>query len=159
MKYLILLLSLVFSQVGALITPPSALTSVGRPSIQSRPSTTDTTLSSMAPQFEDEDKKSLSLVSQRQFPMAAAAAATSTGLITGLVSFASYGLAGEEIEMAELPPPYVPALFAVALLIGVGVLTGSLGDVMTEESQLGMQSGARARKEIERSRSSYFKKR
>jgi len=38
------------------------------------------------------------------------------------------------------------------------LLTGSLGDVIDEESQLGMQSGARAKKEMERSRSSYFKK-
>jgi hypothetical protein len=37
-------------------------------------------------------------------------------------------------------------------------LTGSLGDVINEEAQLGMQSGARAKKEIDRSRSSYFKK-
>ena len=37
-------------------------------------------------------------------------------------------------EIAELPPPYVPALFGVALLVGVGLLTGSLGNVMDEES-------------------------
>lgn len=67
-------------------------------------------------------------------------------------------LATEELEYAELPPPYVPALFGVALLVGVGVLTGSLGNVMDEEASLGMQSGARAKKEIERSRSSYFKR-
>jgi hypothetical protein len=41
---------------------------------------------------------------------------------------------------------------------GIGLLTGSLGDVINEEAQLGMQSGARAKKEIDRSRSSYFKK-
>jgi hypothetical protein len=40
----------------------------------------------------------------------------------------------------------------------VALLTGSLGNVMDEEASLGMQSGARAKKEIERSRSSYFKK-
>ena len=66
--------------------------------------------------------------------------------------------ATEEYEIAELPPVYVPALFGVALLVGVGVLTGSLGNVMDEEASLGMQSGARAKKEIERSRSSYFKR-
>jgi len=74
------------------------------------------------------------------------------------VASVALALANEEIELTELPPPYVPALFGVALLIGVGVLTGSLGNVMDQEAQLGMQSGARARKEIERSRSSYFKK-
>lgn len=63
-----------------------------------------------------------------------------------------------EYEAVGLPPPYVPALFGVALLGGVALLTGSLGNVMDEEALLGMQSGARAKKEIERSRSSYFKK-
>lgn len=64
----------------------------------------------------------------------------------------------EDYEVAELPPPIVPVVFGIGLLVGVGLLTGSLGDVMDEEAQLGMQSGARAKKEIERSRSSYFKK-
>lgn len=38
----------------------------------------------------------------------------------------------EEVEIVELPPPYVPVLFGVALLAGVGVLTSSLGNVMDE---------------------------
>lgn len=63
------------------------------------------------------------------------------------------------VELAELPPPFVPLIFAFALLIGVGVLTSSLGDVYSEEASLGMQSGAQAKKERERSRASYFKKR
>ena len=54
---------------------------------------------------------------------------------------------------------YIPAIFGVVLLAGVGILTSSLGDVMDEEASLGLQSGARAKKEIERSRSSYFKRR
>jgi hypothetical protein len=66
--------------------------------------------------------------------------------------------AGEGVEMADLPPPYVPVLFGVGVIAGVGLLTGSLGNVIDEEASLGMQSGARARKDIERSRSSYFKK-
>lgn len=41
-------------------------------------------------------------------------------------------LAAEELEIAELPPPYVPVLFGVLLIAGVGVLTSSLGDVYTE---------------------------
>jgi hypothetical protein len=61
-------------------------------------------------------------------------------------------------EIAELPNPLVPVIFGIGLLGGVGWLTTSLGDVMTEEASLGLQSGARAKKEIERSRSSYFKK-
>ena len=57
------------------------------------------------------------------------------------------------------PLRYIPAIFGVVLLAGVGILTSSLGDVMDEEASLGLQSGARAKKEIERSRSSYFKRR
>ena len=67
-------------------------------------------------------------------------------------------IAADAVELAELPPPYVPVLVGLGLLVGVGVLTSSLGNVMDEEASLGMQSGARAKKEIERSRSSYFKK-
>lgn len=63
-----------------------------------------------------------------------------------------------EVELAELPPPYVPVIFGLVVIAGVGVLTGSLGDVIDDEAQLGLQSGARAKKEIERTRSSYFKK-
>mgnify|MGYP005848795105 CR=1 FL=1 len=59
-------------------------------------------------------------------------ATAATGFVTGLMAFAGSAFAGEEIEMAELPPPWVPALFAVVLLAGVGVLTGSLGNVMDE---------------------------
>jgi hypothetical protein len=66
--------------------------------------------------------------------------------------------AADDYEVAELPPVYVPILFAIGILGGVGVLTASLGDVMDEEASLGLQSGARAKKERERSRSSYFKK-
>ena len=78
--------------------------------------------------------------------------------MAALASAAAILADASEMELAELPPPYVPALFGVALLVGVGVLTGSLGNVMDEEASLGMQSGARAKKEIERSRSSYFKR-
>lgn len=64
----------------------------------------------------------------------------------------------DDVEVAELPPVYVPILFAIAIMIGVGVLTSSLGDVYTEEASLGLMSGAKAKKERERSRSSYFKR-
>eukprot|EP00536_Pseudo-nitzschia_multiseries_P003067 jgi/Psemu1/295094/fgenesh1_pm.43_\ len=86
-------------------------------------------------------------------------ASSLAGIITGITGFVGTVLAEEEYEMAELPPPYVPALFGVVLLVGIAVLTSSLGNVMDEEASLGMQSGARAKKEIERSRSSYFGKR
>lgn len=78
---------------------------------------------------------------------------TATALLVPAAS-----VAATEVELADLPPAWIPAAFGVALIVGVGVLTSSLGDVIDEESQLGMQSGARARKEIERSKSSYFKK-
>lgn len=63
-----------------------------------------------------------------------------------------------DLEVADLPPPYVPVAFGILLLGGVGWLTSSLGDLMSDEASLGFQSGARAKKEMERSRSSYFKK-
>mmetsp|Transcript_12426 Transcript_12426/g.35336 ORF Transcript_12426/g.35336 Transcript_12426/m.35336 type:complete len:176 (-) Transcript_12426:2140-2667(-) len=92
-------------------------------------------------------------------PIQRLSASSLAGMITGITGFVGKVLAEEEYEIAELPPPYVPALFGVLLLVGVGVLTTSLGNVMDEEASLGMQSGARAKKEIERSRSSYFGKR
>uniref|UniRef100_A0A7R9ZRN9 Dolichol phosphate-mannose biosynthesis regulatory protein n=1 Tax=Craspedostauros australis TaxID=1486917 RepID=A0A7R9ZRN9_9STRA len=92
----------------------------------------------------------------------AAAAATTTvpsAVVTNVLQQQpSLMVAMEDYEVAELPPVWVPAVFALVLLVGVGLLTGSLGNVIDEESMLGLQSGARAKKEIERSRSSYFKK-
>jgi hypothetical protein len=65
------------------------------------------------------------------------------GLMSGLVGYVARGMA-EDVEYAELPPPYVPALFGVVLLAGVGVLTASLGDVMTEgSSRLKILNGVR----------------
>lgn len=92
-------------------------------------------------------------------PLKRLSSASLAGIITGITGFVGQVLAEDEYEMAELPPAYIPALFGVVLLGGVGFLTLSLGNVMDEEASLGMQSGARAKKEIERSRSSYFGKR
>lgn len=58
--------------------------------------------------------------------------ASLAGFITGAIGFVGQGLAADEYELAELPPPYVPALFGVVLLAGVGLLTSSLGNVMDE---------------------------
>jgi hypothetical protein len=44
----------------------------------------------------------------------------------------SIASAADDYEVAELPPVYVPILFAIAIIGGVGVLTASLGDVMDE---------------------------
>jgi len=81
----------------------------------------------------------------------------SFGLFLPLVCDAMSDVDG--IEIAELPPPYVPVFFAISILVGAGILTLSLGDVMEEEAALGLMSGAEAKKEKERSRSSYFKNR
>jgi hypothetical protein len=79
--------------------------------------------------------------------------------VAGLTTATTSVLAIEDdIEIAELPPVWVPIVFAIAIMVGSGILTMSLGDVYNEESLLGMQSGARAKKERERSRSSYFKR-
>jgi hypothetical protein len=46
--------------------------------------------------------------------------------------FPSIASAVDDYEVAELPPVYVPVLFAIVVIGGVGVLTASLGDVMDE---------------------------
>ena len=82
-------------------------------------------------------------------------------LLAGCITFLTttpFAAFADDLEVTELPPPYVPVIFGILVIGGVGVLTASLGDVYTEESNLGLQSGARAKKERERSRSSYFKK-
>mmetsp|Transcript_21128 Transcript_21128/g.38228 ORF Transcript_21128/g.38228 Transcript_21128/m.38228 type:complete len:155 (+) Transcript_21128:189-653(+) len=84
-------------------------------------------------------------------------------LLAGCITFLTTAplsafAAADELEIAELPPVYVPILFAIGIIGGVGVLTASLGNVMDEEASLGLQSGARAKKERDRTRSSYFKK-
>jgi len=91
-----------------------------------------------------------------------------TGMTTGLLTWSQnlkYALAdyytdgaSDDLEIESLPPPYVPIIFAIVIIGGVGLLTSSLGDVMYDEASWGMQSGAQAKKERERSRASYFKK-
>ena len=118
-------------------------------------------------------------------------------LLAGCITFltttpmSAFAESADDLEIVDLPPVYVPILFAIGVLGGVGVLTASLGNVMDEgelvsvvqldvyydsypvrllncsyydilyistEASLGLQSGARAKKERDRSRSSYFKK-
>eukprot|EP00614_Pseudopedinella_elastica_P015572 CAMPEP_0172585376 /NCGR_PEP_ID=MMETSP1068-20121228/4801_1 /TAXON_ID=35684 /ORGANISM="Pseudopedinella elastica, Strain CCMP716" /LENGTH=100 /DNA_ID=CAMNT_0013379811 /DNA_START=165 /DNA_END=467 /DNA_ORIENTATION=+ len=62
------------------------------------------------------------------------------------------------MEMSDMPPPIVPVIFSFAILVAAGALQMSLGDVMSEEADLGISSGANARKEMERKNNSYFKK-
>uniref|UniRef100_A0A7S0GFK0 Uncharacterized protein n=1 Tax=Proboscia inermis TaxID=420281 RepID=A0A7S0GFK0_9STRA len=82
------------------------------------------------------------------------------GTLTGFLGYTAAALAESSVtlEEAELPPPYVPVAFAIFLVASVGLLTFSLGDVIADEAGLGNLSGAKAKKEMERSRSSYFKK-
>ena len=71
----------------------------------------------------DDDKKTL-----RQSLIAGCITFVTT--TTPLSAFAAEAL--DELEIEELPPVYVPILFAIGVLGGVGVLTASLGNVMDE---------------------------
>lgn len=113
--------------------------------------------------FADRGRRSAAILGAepQRLPFAVRSAAA-TALVAGVATsqfFVDAALAYDDLEVADLPPAYVPVAFGVVLLGGVGWLTSSLGDIMTEESLLGLQSGARAKKEMERSKSSYFKKR
>lgn len=107
----------------------------------------------------------ISIEEEQQNPQAVGVGDSSSGLkqslLAGCITFLSttpFAAFADDLEVTELSPPYVPVVFGILVIGGVGVLTASLGDVYTEESNLGLQSGARAKKERERSRSSYFKK-
>lgn len=59
------------------------------------------------------------------------------GAATGLLAYASTAVADyytdgaeDDLEIESLPPPWVPIIFAIVIIGGVGVLTSSLGDVM-----------------------------
>lgn len=73
-------------------------------------------------------------------------------------SFENVNMIVSELRVDTLPPAYVPALFAIVVAVGVGVLQFSLGDVYAQEADLGPGSGANAKKEMERKSKSYFKK-
>jgi len=96
-------------------------------------------------------------VSLKAFSKKLGVGLSSAAVISAFPFHAAFA-SSDDIEYADLPPPYIPVAFGLVLLVSVGLLTGSLGDVLDEEASLGLQSGARAKKEIERSRSSYFKK-
>lgn len=59
---------------------------------------------------------------------------------------------------SDLPPVWVPLAVVAALVAGIGLLQGSLGDVMNDEAKLGGMSGARAAKQSTRDRSMFKKK-
>jgi glycerol uptake facilitator-like aquaporin len=104
------------------------------------------------------EQSSLSFLNKKTVTGTLSAAVATFSLVPSALALDDFYSGSQDIEVADLPSPYVPVLFGFALLGGVALLTGSLGDVMTEESSLGLQSGAKAKKEMERSRSSYFKK-
>jgi len=79
-------------------------------------------------------------------------------MMTTLIPTFAAIAAEDDYEVVELPPPYIPVVFGIVILGAAGWLTASLGNVLDEEASLGLMSGAKAKKEMERSRSSYFKK-
>jgi hypothetical protein len=147
-----LLLLCTLAQVMAFA--PNSVVPKSRSSVAFRSVETPRFLSPTDESSADDGNESASLASR-----SSAASVAAAGLASALFAFVPTAMAvTEEIEMAELPPPFIPVLFSIGLLVGVAVLTGTLGDVIDQEAMLGMQSGARAKKDIERSRSSYFKK-
>jgi hypothetical protein len=130
-KALALLLCII-GQSFAFLTPYAAVIVVAAPSptmISARRNGLDDYSSNDDQRQFDESVLAKNIVSGEKGFWATSVLA---GLATGLCSFVSRGMASDEYEMAELPPPYVPAIFAVVLLAGIGVLTGSLGDVLDE---------------------------
>ena len=77
------------------------------------------------------EKALLAMPKQNTKPMVAL-----SGLMSGLSVATSNALAVTsdlpEGELVDLPPPFVPVLLAVVILGGVGVLTSSLGDVISD---------------------------
>lgn len=45
------------------------------------------------------------------------------------------------MDVDSLPPAWIPAVVAVVIVAGTGALQMSLGDVMSEEADLGVSSG------------------
>ena len=60
------------------------------------------------------------------------AGAVASSLASIPLLYPSIVSATDDYEVVELPPVYVPILFAIGIIGGVGVLTASLGDVMDE---------------------------
>ena len=65
-------------------------------------------------------------------PIVGLSSSSLAGFITGITGFIGQGIAADDYELAELPPPYIPAIFGIVLVAGIGVLTSSLGNVMDE---------------------------
>jgi len=81
------------------------------------------------------DKNEADCVGAVGVPSVRAGALGLFGMSTSLFLMAGPALAEvdmDDIEIAELPPVWVPIVFAIAIIGGVGLLTGSLGDVMSD---------------------------
>ena len=75
----------------------------------------------------------------------------------GLILADPMGVKDGRMDMSTMPDPAVPVVFSLAIIVGVGILQLSLGDVYAEEADLGISSGINAKKEMERRSKSYFK--
>lgn len=64
-----------------------------------------------------------------------------------LVAAAADG--GGEYEYAELPPVYVPALIGVGLIVGVGALTASLGNIVDDGTCIMLLTNETKKKGVE----------
>ena len=62
-----------------------------------------------------------------------------TGVASSLHASALTVAASMDVD--SLPPVWIPAAVAGILLVGIGALQLSLGDVMSEEADLGISSG------------------
>ena len=75
----------------------------------------------------------------------------------GLVIADVMGVTDGRMDMSTMPDPIVPVLISFAILVGVGFLQMSLGDVYADEAALPLSSGVKAKREMERKTKSYFK--
>jgi hypothetical protein len=120
-----------FAQVCA-FAPPSQ-TSIVRQSLRSvvafaRPADTSSS---------DDQRTLVDVLSEKRGFWASPVA----GLVLGLGGYVARGMASDEdLEISELPPPYVPAIFGVVLLAGVGALSVRLGNVMDEGKLIAMMT-------------------
>ena len=74
----------------------------------------------------------------------------------GLVIADTMGVTDGRMDMSTMPDPIVPVFISFAILVGVGFLQMSLGDVYADEAALPLSSGVKAKREMERKTKSYF---
>lgn len=102
---------------------------------QQQPTTTKHILESVLqqPSFEDEHQSSQIVVEDLTNNNSGLRQSLFSGCLTFLTTTPLSAFAAvDELEIEELPPVYVPILFAIGVIGGVGWLTASLGNVMDE---------------------------